>query len=269
MWPERLRSIVALLLLISWNGTPAAAHSLKELEDTLSQQEYYVEITGRDAPKFTLEDANGRSVSLDDFRGKVVILNFIYATCKEACPLHTAVIGQIQQMVNKAGMRDKVEFISITTDPESDAPDVLKAFGPAYGLDPANWMFLTSGGSKPTETRELGERYGLKFTRTEDGDFMHAIVTHVIDQQGVMRARFHSLKFDPVNLVVFVNALVNDRHSAATEEETSNPLWAEIGDMVSSLRTAGARFWAAVGFGILGLGATAAVILRVFRKRIR
>lgn len=56
-------------------------------------------------------------------------------------------------------------------------------------------------------TRKIAVAYGLKFTEGEDGMQMHGIVTHVIDQDGRLRARFHGLKFEPVNLVVFINAL--------------------------------------------------------------
>lgn len=61
-------------------------------------------------------------------------------------------------------------------------------------------------------TRELADRYGLKFTLTENDMFMHAAVAHILDFEGKIRARFHGLKWDQINMVVYVNALTNDRH---------------------------------------------------------
>ena len=52
-------------------------------------------------------------------------------------------------MVNQTPMRDRVSFIAITTDPKGDGPDVLKAYGAKQGLDPINFVFLTSGADKP------------------------------------------------------------------------------------------------------------------------
>jgi hypothetical protein len=118
-------------------------------------------------------------------------------------------------MVNNGPLRDAVQFISITTDPERDTPELLTAYGPAHGLDPVNWTFLTSGPAKPAATRDLGERYGLKFTLVADGDFIHGVVTHVIDQNGVLRARFHGLKFDPANLVAYVSGLSTGDYEGA------------------------------------------------------
>jgi protein SCO1/2 len=205
-----------MALLIVASGDAARAHTIEELERILASQEFYVELTNRPAPDFALQDAAGRQVRLGDFRGKVVILNFIYASCKQACPVQSAVIGLIQGMVNSGPLRDAVQFITITTDPERDPPEVLTAYGPTNLLDPVNWIFLTSGPGKPSETRELGERYGLKFTRSADGDlFFHGVVTHVIDQSGVLRARFHGLKFDPVNLVAYVSGLLKGDYEGA------------------------------------------------------
>lgn len=113
-------------------------------------------------------------------------------------------------MINQTPMKEMVEFVTITTDPKRDAGLVLRDYGKAHGLDPANWVFLTSAPDKPEDsTRKIAEAYGLKFTEGEGGMQMHGIVTHVIDQDGRLRARFHGLKFEPVNLVVFVNALTN------------------------------------------------------------
>lgn len=203
--------------LVAWSllllgGLPAAAHSLEELEDELSAREPYVEIVDRPAPDFDLLDSGGRTVRLADFRGKVVVLNFIYAGCPDICPLHSERIAQIQKMVDATPMRDIVEFITVTTDPERDTPDVMKAYGTAHGLDPANWLFLTSGADRPTATREIAHAYGLEFTAIEGGMQMHGVVTHLIDKSGHLRARYHGLKFNSTNLVVHINALTNDYH---------------------------------------------------------
>jgi protein SCO1/2 len=204
-------AVSGLVWLVA-TGAPAAAHSLGELEGTLKERETYVQIVNRPAPEFALFDAHGRAVRLADFRGKVVILNFVYTNCPDVCPLHSEMIADIQEDVNRTPMRDLVRFISITTDPGRDLPRVLKAYGPAHGLDPVNWLFLTSGADKPDTTRKLAKRYGLKFSPTKDGYQMHGLVTHLIDKSGNLRARYHGLKFDPTNLILHVNALTNDFH---------------------------------------------------------
>ncbi len=199
--------------------TAALAHSLNELEAELGQREKYFQPVEKPAPDFTLQDAAGHPVGLAGFRGKVVVLHFIYTHCPDACPLHAERIAEVQSLVNLSPMKQQVEFITITTDPKRDRGNVLDEYGRTHGLDPVNWVFLTTKPDQPEDlTRNLAKEFGHRFDKTADGYQMHGIVTHVIDKEGRWRANFHGLKFEPTNLVIFVNALVNDfdKHPSET-----------------------------------------------------
>ena len=212
-----LASVIALAMA---TGAPAAdAHSLDELEAELADRERYFQAVDEVAPAFTLADADGATVRLADLRGKVVVLHFIYASCRDVCPLHAELIARVQDMVNQAPMADSVRFLSITTDPRNDTPDVLRGYGPAHRLDAANWAFLTiPAGASEDATRRLAQAFGHRFEHTGDGAQVHGVVTHVIDREGRWRANFHGLRFDPLNLVWFVNALVDDVHGNGRPE---------------------------------------------------
>ncbi len=188
------------------------AHSLDAVEKMLSDREFYLQVVNQPAPEFTLQDASGRAVSLRDYRGKVVVLYFIYTNCPDECPLQSEKLAVIQKAINATPMRGMVQFIAVTTDPERDTSAVLGAYGAIHGLDPSNWIFLTSGSDRPTATRLLAEQYGLKFTPGEGSVQTHGIVTHVIDKSGNLRARYHGLKFHDTNLILHINALTNDNH---------------------------------------------------------
>ncbi len=198
--------------LLAVHGTPVVAHSLDEATNMLTQQERYLQVVDQPAPDFSLQDADGTPVSLGAFRGKVVVLYFIYASCPDVCPLQSEKLAGVQKAVNATAMRDRVQFIAITTDPKHDTPDVLRTYGAAHGLDPSNFLFLTSGVEQPEATRELALRYGLKFTPDDAGGLMHGVVTHLIDKSGHMRARVHGLKFNDINVVLFINSLTNHYH---------------------------------------------------------
>lgn len=212
----------------------AQAHSVEDLESMLGDKERYFQRTDTDAPDFTLRDADGKTVRLADLRGKVVVLHFIYAGCPDVCPLHAERIAEIQVMVNRTPMKEQVRFVTITTDPVNDTANVLRDYGPAHGLDTVNWSFLSTTPDQPEDaTRRLAEAYGHKFTKTEDGYQVHGLVTHVIDKDGRWRGNFHGLKFDPVNLVLFVNGLTNDHdHDHDHEEEgLINRFWSKIREL--------------------------------------
>lgn len=245
--------------------TPAKAHSLNQIEEQIFERESYLELTDKEAPRFALEDAEGRNVNLDDFRGKVVVLDFIFARCKEACPLQSELIAFVQERINGTPMRDMVQFVSIATDTEDarETAEIMRSYHAKHGLDPVNWVFLYRGSGAADATVRLAERYGLKFMYTSDGDQMHGVVTHIIDKDGVLRARYHGLKFNPTNLVLHVNALTNDHHrggrpgdsGAATQGPDPN------GPMSDS--------WWAIVIALLGLGLAAGVVplYRMLRKR--
>ncbi|MDC0987100.1 SCO family protein [Alphaproteobacteria bacterium] len=194
-------------------ASPSLAHSLKHLEDKLSEKEKYFHSFDKKAPKFTLQDWEDKPVSLDDFRGKVVILHFVYTNCVDVCPLHTERIADIQKMISGTAMRDLVQFVTITTDPSKDTQEVMRGYGKTHGLKDQNWIFLTSGSDRLNSTLELVTEFGHKFTKINNGIQTHGVVTHIISRDGRWRANFHSLKFNSTNLIIFVNALTNDIHS--------------------------------------------------------
>lgn len=264
------RSISALgIMLITGAVAQASAHSLKDVEDQLLERERYVEMTNRKAPGFTLDNADGDAVSLDDFAGKIVVLNFTYARCKDVCPLHSQLIATVQDQINVTPLRDQVQFISIATDAEDNAEtmDIMRSYATVHGLDPANWLFLYRGSGAASATIDLAQRYGLKFTYTEDGDQMHGVVTHVIDATGMIRARYHGLDFDPTNLTLYVSVLANDRHGSERPEATADN--AGVAAQGShSLRAVPDR-WLAVLIVAIGLGLVALAIpaYRTYRRR--
>jgi len=212
-------------------ATLANAHSVDELNKDLFAREQYFQSIDQSAPGFELLDAEGKTVRLDDLRGKVVVLYFVYLNCPDICLPHTDRIVDIQNMINKTPMRDLVEFVTVTTDPKNDTFEIMKEFGPARGLDPYNWTFLTSGPDRLTATRALVEQFGHKFTKTEEAGYqLHGTVTHVIDMWGQWRGNFHSLGFEKINMVKFINALTNEKHREGEAEDRG--IWKKILDAI-------------------------------------
>jgi protein SCO1/2 len=214
--------MAAMLLLAAGLSPLAVAHSRHAVEASLQQQEKYAQVVNQPAPDFALQDLEGRTRRLGDFAGKAVILNFVYARCQDICPAHMAVIAELQRMVNTARMQEVVQFITVATDTAEAAQtaEAMASYPDRYGLDPANWLFLYGGAEDLSAGIQLADRYGLKFVPSGDDAQMHAVVTHVIDREGQMRARFHGLRFAPIKLVGYTNALAFDVHEEPQEADT-------------------------------------------------
>src|SRR5712672_1749970 len=97
------------------------------------------------APEFALTTQSGQRISLTDLRGNVLAVTFIYATCKDTCPILTAKMVTLQHRLG-ADFGPRVRFVSVTVEPEVDTPTVLKAYAERFGADPAGWSFLTGSG---------------------------------------------------------------------------------------------------------------------------
>lgn len=237
-----------------------AAHSLEDFEEALREDERYVEIVDRQVPDFVLRDAEGVQVGMSDLRGRVTVLNFIYATCPDVCPLQSEIIAETQDVINGTPLHDQVQFVSITTDPLNDTPEAMKEYGADHGLDPANWVFLTSG--ETSSTQALLSQFGLKFEAVDDGYQVHAVVTHVIDKEGRLRAKYHGLRFDVDNLVRQLGELAkdNDLHLAGA---------GPFGAPNPNQSTSGIALWMVIAASVLGLSAIGAGGTFYARRRTR
>lgn len=91
-----------------------------------------------------LKDQNGRELRFysDVLKDKVVMLNVIFTHCSDACPLITRKLREVREAMGEQ-VASQVTFISISSDPLNDTPEVLKAFAEKQGVDGPNWLFLT------------------------------------------------------------------------------------------------------------------------------
>lgn len=217
---SRLTRCIVLALAVAPLPTPVPAHSAANLGQLFGGKERYFQVFDKQPPGFRLSDAEGRIYGPRDFRGKVVMLNFVYASCPDIYPLQAEKLAAVQEMVNQTPMKGLVEFVTITTDPANDTTDVMRAYGPAHGLDPANWTFLASAPDQPDNVaRKLVEAFDHGFSGIEARTQTHGAATHIIDMTGRWRANFCGIEFDPTNMVLFVNALTNDSAKQHTSSE--------------------------------------------------
>jgi protein SCO1/2 len=109
-------------------------------------------------PNVELITQDGKKVRFYDdlIKGKVVALELIYTTCKYNCPLETARLVQLQRLLGDRMGKD-IFFYSITSEPEHDTPEVLKAYAEKYHVGPG-WLFLTG---KPSDIKLISKRLGL------------------------------------------------------------------------------------------------------------
>jgi len=91
-----------------------------------------------------VQDQDGRRLRFysDVLAGKVVVINFIYTRCEDACPLITKAILDVKEWIPEI-FGKQVHFVSISLDPVNDTPERLRAFAESNGADVEGWTFLT------------------------------------------------------------------------------------------------------------------------------
>jgi protein SCO1/2 len=121
-------------------------------------------------PNVKLTDQDGKTVLFFDdmIKDKTVVINFIYTSCPDTCPLETAQLTRVQQIMGDRIGKD-VFFYSISIDPLNDTPPVLKAYREKFG---AKWSFLTGNAQ---EIVQLRKKLGLYISEIQDGSNNHNV----------------------------------------------------------------------------------------------
>jgi protein SCO1 len=104
-----------------------------------------------------LTDETGQTVTLNSFKGKVVVLSDLLTLCQETCAIGTAGMLQAARAVDSAGLTRKIEFLSITIDPARDDERHLAAYSALFGRLP-NWHLLTGS---PADINKLWDALGI------------------------------------------------------------------------------------------------------------
>lgn len=109
-------------------------------------------------PNVPLVTHEGKTVHFFDdlIEGKVVVINFIFTACTDSCPLDTARLAKIQQILGDR-VGDDIFMYSISIDPENDTPEVLAEYAKRFRAGPG-WKFLTG---KEADIKLLQKKLGL------------------------------------------------------------------------------------------------------------
>lgn len=144
-----------------------------------------VDLTGADYAKdFQLPDADGRVRSLQDFRGKAVVVFFGFTQCPDVCPTTLTELAQAKKLLGPDG--ERVQGVFITVDPARDTPQVLKAY--MANFDPG---FVALRGS-PEQLEAVAKDFKVYYKKVEGKTptsytMEHSAASYVYDPQGRLR----------------------------------------------------------------------------------
>ena len=166
---------------------------------------------GAEVPDFTLTNQDGKRVTLHDYRGRALVITFIYTRCPlpDYCPLMTDNFAEIvRQIKSDAALYDKTRLLSITVDPEYDTPAVLREYGAKHTGESGaaafgHWQFATG---KPDEIKQVAAWFGLQYW-PEGGQIIHSLRTAVIAPDGKLVKIYRGNDWRPAEVVAALQSL--------------------------------------------------------------
>ncbi|MBT5927354.1 MAG: SCO family protein [Verrucomicrobia bacterium] len=144
----------------------------------------------------SLTNQVGESIGLDSLRGKPWFANIIFTRCPGPCAQMTK---QMRLLQAKIPEESKAQFVSISTDPEFDTPDVLQQYARKFKADTNTWSFLT--GTKEEIFRVATKELLLVLIEKEEAKresendiFLHSTLTVLVDGLGRIRGSYEMLE---------------------------------------------------------------------------
>ena len=212
----------------SWRGTAraglfAAAFALVAMpapaaDDSFDDRaafKYSQAAIGRAVGDHDFRDRQGRTVALAELRGKPLVVNLIYTSCADICPLIAESLIKGVKLAQASIGRDAFRVVTIGFDARFDSPERMAAFARAQGIRLPHWDFLSADAAT---VDRLAEELGFIFFASAKG-FDHLAQVTILDAGGKVYRQVYGAEFEPPQLVEPLKDLVFGRLSALASWE--------------------------------------------------
>jgi len=141
----------------------------------------------KQVPDFHLTERSGKTVSLSDLKGKVWVADFFYASCPGPCPM---ISNRLSGLQSEAFKSDDVRFVSVSTLPDMDTPDVLKKYAEKFHASENQWLFLTGDKSQIYNLSNKGFMLTAVEQKDTDAPVIHSTQLALVDKSGNIRGYY-------------------------------------------------------------------------------
>ncbi|HSE15539.1 MAG TPA: SCO family protein [Pyrinomonadaceae bacterium] len=172
---------------------------------------------GDEVPNFKLRNQDDREIHIKDYRGKALLLTFIYTRCPvpDYCTLMSSNFAQIDRALGQdPELYGKTHLLSISIDPEYDTPKVLRSYGAAHteryqNETFAHWEFAAGTNE---QVKDIAQFFGLTYFPEKD-QIIHALRTVIVNPDGKVRKIYGGNDWK-------VNEVVEELRKTATTDDT-------------------------------------------------
>ncbi len=157
---------------------------------------------GEAVPNVMFVDQDGKYRDFASFRPSTVVVTFIYTKCPMPtfCPLMDRHFAEIQKTIKAEPVFEKIHLLSVSFDPATDTPPVLKKHATALGADPSRWTFVTGDRD---ELDKFAMRFGVSIMRNpaDPVDITHNLRTAIVDERGKLLQAYTGNSWTPEQVI--------------------------------------------------------------------
>jgi protein SCO1/2 len=169
---------------------------------------------GDEVPNFTLRNQDNREIRIQHYRGKTLLLTFIYTRCPvpEYCTLMSNNFAQIDRALGQdPQLYEKTHLLSISIDPSYDTPEVLRSYGAAhterYEKETfAHWEFA---GGTTQQVKDIAQYFGLTYIQDKD-QIIHGLRTVIVSPEGKVAKIYTGNEWKPEEVVEEIKKSATD-----------------------------------------------------------
>jgi protein SCO1 len=257
-----LRTIAARAALVAALVAPAAQAQQPDYEKALRESQAAI---GREVGDYRFRDMQMREVRLADFRGKPLVVSFIYTGCFQACPVTTQFLAKAVKSARDALGPDSFNVVSIGFNQPFDGPEAMGSFARQNRISDPRWSFLSP---EPRAVEALTREFGFSYNATPKG-FDHLTQATVVDANGVIYRQIYGESFDLPMLVGPLKELMSGEAARTLTIEnvwTKVKLYCTVYDPVGGGYRLNYSLFVEIFAGVTFLGAVAWFVLREYRR---
>jgi protein SCO1/2 len=161
-------------------------------------------VIGKPVGDHVLLDRQERPTPLAKYRGKPLLVNFIYTACFNVCPTTTKNLQKAVETTVSVLGADRFNIVSIGFNQPFDSPQAMKAFATQYGIHLPNWEFLSPA---PAIVDELTRDFGFSYVATTAG-FDHMNQVTIVDAEGRIFRQVYGETFTAADLAEPLKAMI-------------------------------------------------------------
>lgn len=151
---------------------------------------------------------DGKTIKMEDLKGKVLAMVMIYTSCKAACPRLVADMRNIEKQIPE-DKKDNVKYVFVSIDPETDTPERLKAFAKENQMEDDKWLFLRGN---EDDTREFAAVLAVNYKEISPINFSHSNIISVFNQKGELVHQQEGLGVDNNETVQAIIDLASEKN---------------------------------------------------------